>query len=408
MKFKQTSLDNGLTVIAEINPDAASMAAGFFVRTGSRDETPEVSGVSHFLEHMTFKGTDRRSAFDVSREFDEMGAQSNAFTSEENTVYWGAVLPEFQTRLLDLLADMLRPALRQEDFDIEKNVIKEEIALYEDEPDFRVYEKLMALNFAGHPLGNSILGTPESITAMRREDMQAYFDCRYSPGNVTVAGAGRIDFEAFVDKIAKGCSHWRPFDVNRATPTPTPTPTRELLADEKLTREHIGMMSPAPSRQDEARFAASLLAGIVGDVTGSRLFYALVDPAIADEASMHCHPLDEAGAFFTFISCDPARAQEAVDLAEKELAKFLSDGPTDAELEAAKNKGASALTLRSELPVGRLHPLGLEWVYTGRYMSREATIERICSITKGEVLELARRYDLKATTTLALGPAEKL
>ena len=408
MEFKQASLDNGLTVIAEINPDAASMAAGFFVRTGSRDETPEVSGVSHFLEHMAFKGTDRRSAFDVSREFDEMGAQCNAFTSEENTVYWGAVLPEFQTRLLDLLADMLRPAIRQEDFDIEKNVIKEESALYEDEPDFRVYEKLMAMNFAGHPLSNSILGTPESITAMRREDMRSYFDRRYSPGNVTVAGAGRIDFEAFVEKIAQACSHWQPFDVNRPTPTPTPPLTRDVLVDKKLSREHIGMMSPAPARQDEARFAASLLATIVGDVTGSRLFYALVDPAIADEASMACHLLDGAGAFLTFISCDPARAQEAVGLAEKELAKFLSDGPTDAELEAAKNKGASALTLRSELPVGRLHPLGLEWVYTGRYLSREATIERICSITKDEVLDVARRCDLKATTTLALGPAERL
>jgi len=294
MEFKQTSLENGLTLIAEINPGAASMAVGFFVRTGSRDETPEVSGVSHFLEHMTFKGTERRSALDVSREFDEMGAQSNAFTSEENTVYWGAVLPEFQTRLLDLLADMLRPALRQEDFDIEKNVIKEEIALYQDQPTFRVYEKLMGLHFAGHPLGNSILGTEESITAMRLEDMRAYFDRRYSPGNVTVAGTGRIDFEAFVEKIAQACSHWKPFDVHRPTPAPAPPRVRDVLVDKKLTREHIGIMSPAPSRQDPARFTASLLASIVGDATGSRLFYALVDPAVADEASMTCHLLDEA------------------------------------------------------------------------------------------------------------------
>ena len=209
MEFKQTSLDNGLTIIAEINPDAASIAAGFFVRTGSRDETPEVSGVSHFLEHMTFKGTDRRSAFDVSREFDEMGAQSNAFTSEENTVYWGAVLPEFQTRLLDLLADMLRPALRQEDFDIEKNVIKEEIALYEDEPDFRVYEKLMAEHFEAHPLGNSILGTKESIGNLTSEGMRAYFARRYSPDNMTLVGVGNVDFGSFVDKASGMCSRWR-------------------------------------------------------------------------------------------------------------------------------------------------------------------------------------------------------
>ena len=152
MEFKQTQLDNGLTIIAETTA-SASMAAGFFVRTGSRDETPEIAGVSHFLEHMVFKGTERRSAFEVNLAFDEMGAMYNAFTSEENTVYFGAVLPEYQGRLLDLLCDIMRPALREEDFTVEKQVILDEIALYEDQPSFRVYDKLMSAFFEGHPQG---------------------------------------------------------------------------------------------------------------------------------------------------------------------------------------------------------------------------------------------------------------
>src|ERR671919_156385 len=123
MTFEQALLPNGLHVVGERNPGARSLAAGYFTRTGSRDETPEVSGVSHFLEHMMFKGSERRSAADVNREFDEIGAQYNAFTSEEYTVYYGSVLPEFQARVLDLLTDLMRPSLRGEDFDVEKNVI---------------------------------------------------------------------------------------------------------------------------------------------------------------------------------------------------------------------------------------------------------------------------------------------
>src|SRR3712207_2686698 len=171
MRYDRHTLANGLEIVGEHNPAAKSMALGFFTRTGSRDETPEVSGVSHFLEHMMFKGSERRSAEDVDREFDEMGARYNAFTSEENTVYFGAVLPEFQSRLVDLLADMLRPSLRQDDFDTEKKVILEEIAMYKDRPHFTVYELARATYHHGHPLGNSVLGSTESIGALDRDQM---------------------------------------------------------------------------------------------------------------------------------------------------------------------------------------------------------------------------------------------
>ena len=246
MQFKHTKLENGLTIIAEVNPAAASMAAGFFVRTGSRDEMPDVSGVSHFLEHMVFKGTERRSAFDVNREFDEIGASYNAFTSEENTVYYAAVLPEFQTRMLELLCDIMRPALRAEDFEVEKKVILDEIARYQDIPRFRVYDKLMSEHFASHPLGNSILGVPESITALKRDDMQAYFNCRYSPGNVTAAGVGNLDFDAFVQTVSQACSAWPCCEAGRETSRASVAGAEKVVCDRKVLREHIGLMSSAP------------------------------------------------------------------------------------------------------------------------------------------------------------------
>src|SRR5438445_10714090 len=190
MPFHTHRLPNGLQLIGETSPSARSAALGFFVRTGSRDETPDVSGVTHFLEHMVFKGTPRRSAFDVNRDFDRIGADYNAFTSEENTVFHACLLPEYLPQAVDILADILRPSLRVEDFDMEKKVIIEEIGMYEYQPMWSAYDHAKKAFFADHPLGNSVLGTPESIIALARDERQAYFDRRYVAAIVTVAGAG--------------------------------------------------------------------------------------------------------------------------------------------------------------------------------------------------------------------------
>lgn len=408
MEFRHTQLDNGLNIVTEVNPAAASMAAGFFVQTGSRDETPEISGVSHFLEHMMFKGTPRRSPFDVNREFDEMGANYNAFTSEENTVYYGAVLPEFQTRLLDLLGDILRPALREEDFEIEKNVIIDEIALYEDMPRFRVYDRLMSEFFAGHPLGNSILGTRESIRALKASQMREYFERRYSAGNITLVGVGNLDFDAFVEKAEQMCGHWQHYDISRDRPGNPGHTHSVVLTDPKVTREQIGMMSPAPSMQDHERYAGDLLSCIVGDDTGSRFYYELVEPAITDEAELSYSAMDGAGGFLTFLSCDKKRAAEAQRIARNVLAKFVEEGPTEEEMTAAKNKIATSGTLKGELPMGRLTSVGFDWLYRQEYVPLKEQIEILFGVTRDEVHALAKRCDLRQTASVALGPLKKL
>lgn len=408
MQFEHTELANGLTIIAEVNPDAASAAAGFLVRTGSRDETPALAGVSHFLEHMVFKGTERRIAFDINREFDEMGALYNAFTSEENTVYWANVLPEFQTPLLDLLGDMLRPALRQEDFDIEKKVILEEIALYQDRPQHRLFEKLMAEHFGEHPLSHSVLGTSESVQALKREHMLEYFNRRYSPSNVTLVGTGKLDWDAFVSKAEQMCAQWTKYAVARDTPDIPGTRRTSVITDSRLVRQHIAMMSPGPSAQEESRHAAHLLTTILGDATGSRLFYALVEPAIAEEAWCMYEAFDGTGGFITFVCADPARAPEALRIAREEYDKFSAEGSSEGELNAAKNKAASVATLMGELPMGRLVAVGFDWVYRRVYTPLAAYIERMLAVTSDEIHELAKRCELTAPTVLALGPNESL
>src|SRR3954454_6473220 len=181
MQFHHTVLDNGLRVIAELNDQAHSVASGFFVKTGSRDESPEVAGVSHFLEHMVFKGTPRRDALAVNRDFDRVGAKHNAQTSEEDTVYHVTSLPEYLPKSFDVLSDILRPNLREDDFETEKKVIIEEIRMYLDNPMSVAYEAAKEAHFGPHPLGQSILGSVESISAMTADQMRSYFARYYSP-----------------------------------------------------------------------------------------------------------------------------------------------------------------------------------------------------------------------------------
>ena len=408
MDFRQTTLDNGLVVLAETNHDQASMAMGFFVRTGSRDETDDVAGVSHFLEHMMFKGTDKRSASDINRELDDLGATYNASTSEENTFYYAAALPEHQDVLVNLLSDMLRPALRREDFDLEKNVIIDEIARYEDLPHFKTFEKTLATYFRGHPLGRSVLGSNESVRALTLEQMREYFQRRYSPGNIVLVAAGRLDFDCFVDLVADRCGHWQAFDVGRDLPPAPGLADTVVMTDTNVVRQHIGVMSPAPSLQDDERYAAHVAATIIGGSTNSRLFYALVDPAIADMASMTYDGMDGVGGFLSYLSCDPHRAGEVMEIFRRELGKFMDAGPRDNELTAAKNQQAASWTLGSEMPMGRLVRIGFNWIYRREHVPLDETIDRLLAVTGEEVLALVRRCDLLAASVFALGPIEEL
>src|SRR2546423_1393223 len=187
LKFHHKQLPNGLDVIAEVNPDSHSTALGLFVKTGSRDESMEVNGVSHFLEHMMFKGSDKYTWEDVNRIFDEMGARYNAFTSQEMTAYYANVLPEFTEKAVEHLSHLLRPALRESDFTTEKNVILEEIAMYLDDPGHRLYERLMEAHFGNHPLPISILASASSLRNHQRAHTARSFSARDGCGSFYIA-----------------------------------------------------------------------------------------------------------------------------------------------------------------------------------------------------------------------------
>ncbi len=409
MPFHSQQLANGLQIIGETSPSARSAALGFFVRTGARDETPEECGVTHFLEHMVFKGTPHRTALDVNRDFDRIGADYNAFTSEENTVFHAAVLPEYLPQAVDILADILRPSLRSDDFDMEKKVIIEEIGMYEDQPMWSAYDHAKRIYFGQHKLGNSILGTPESITALSRDQMHSYFQRRYVAPNIIVAAAGNFDWPRFVELVEKHCGQWQKGETGRNGVCETQGSGRfEVMTKEKVMQEHVFLISPGPAADSPLRYAADLLGMAIGDDSGSRLYWALVDPGLADSADSSFHEYEGAGAFYTSFSCQPEQAEEDLEIVMEVLHDVQKNGIREEELNQARSKVLSRVVRGSERPKGRLMALGMNWIYQHGYRSMDDELRAFESVTLSDIHQVLDRYPLDRVTALALGPLAKL
>ncbi len=408
MKFEKTTLANGLQIVAEINEDALSTSLGFFVRTGGRDETDEISGVSHFLEHMVFKGTDRRSAEDVNRELDELGGVSNACTAEETTAFYAKVLPELQERAIDLLSDILRPSLRQADFDMEKQVVLEEINMYADQPPFLIDEKCREYFWAGHPLSRSVLGTRETVGALTLDMMRDYFERRYSPGNVVFAACGRLDFDQTVRWVEERCGGWRPFDAPRERRRAKGISGSHVSKREGTTQEYVMQLVDGPAGNDSDRYAAALLSVILGGSTGSRFFWELVDSGLADVASLSSSVYSDSGFTVAELSCAPSLVDENLAAMRAILCEAQKNGVTEEELNRAKNKLLTAIALSAEDGMTRLFAVGEEQLSSGKYYSVADDLRIVRELTVDKLNDVMRKYPFDNPFTIAVGPLDSL
>jgi predicted Zn-dependent peptidase len=406
LEFRSHQLENGLEIVAETNDDAHSMSVAFLVRAGSRDESDEVAGVSHFLEHMCFKGTPRRSADDVNREFDEIGAHYNAFTSEECTAYYASVLPEYQEQSVDLLADILRPSLRPDDFDMEKKVILEEIQMYLDQPPFGMDDRIKLLHLGGHPLARSVLGTSGSITDLTPQQMRDYFASRYSADNVFVAAAGRVDFDALVEHVAARCGDWKPAAPGRETSPAVSQPRFEVVHRPTATQQYVLGLADAPAAEDADRYAAKLLATIIGDDSGSRLYWELVDPGLAETASLGHYEYLGVGMFYTWLACEPDLVEENLTRLHAVFHQVESNGITDDELRQAKNKVKARVVLGSERPQNRLFNVGGNWLQRREYRTVADDLKALDAVTLDDLRAVLRKFPLSRYSTITVGPSK--
>lgn len=404
-EFKRAVLDNGLTVIAECSPLAHTAAVGFFVKTGARDEPRELMGVSHFLEHMVFKGTERRSADDVNKHFDRIGANHNAFTTGELTAFHAHVLPERLGDATEIIADIMRPALRQTDFDEEKGVILEEIAMYDDNPFWRLWEHASERFFGAHPLGHRVLGTRDTVKALTRDQMQRYFDERYSASNTVVCAAGAMDFEALVAQVRDLCGSWPTGQVVRAHPPFHVHEEKLLVPMKQANRAYLAWLCPAPSLADPRRYAAAMLAQVLGDTEGSRLYWALVESGIAEEAQAQYDGHDGLGEYIAYAACKPEDADKVDAIVRAEMAR-LGDSLTEKELENARAKVATAVVVAGERPAGRMRRLGSLWLYRGSYASLEDELAEIERLTVEDLRHIAHDFPMRPTLSARVVPAE--
>lgn len=404
MNFFSHKLPNGLEVIAEVHSGALTSALGFFVRAGARDESPELAGVSHFLEHMAFKGTETLTAEDINRGFDAIGASYNAMTSHDETVYYAVVLPEYLPRAFELLAALIRPALRDEDFQVEKQVILEEIKMYEDQPPYGVDDLCRARFFSGHPLGQSVLGTAESISQLTATQMRAYFHRRYTANNMIIAATGAVDFDQLVALAEDYCGDLESAENDRLRQRVDPGFGIRVHEKSSATLQYMIQIAEAPPADSPDRFAAQLLASIVGASSSSRLYWEFIEPGRVDSISLGYEGFEDAGIFVTVMSCSPELLVDNLQRLRKLYANLEQYGVTEAELQRMKNKLTSALALAAERPVARLFPIGSERLTTGRYRSLKDDLAMLENLTLQQLNAVAEKYPLTCNATEIVGP----
>jgi predicted Zn-dependent peptidase len=402
VKIEKEVLANGLTLIFEHNREARSSAVGYFVRTGARDEEPEESGVSHFLEHMVFKGTPTKSSMDITYELGNLGAQANAYTSEEATVYHASIIPEAVEPYTRLLSDMIRPALAQEEFDVEKNVILEEIALYQDRPQFYLFDNALTDYFHGHTAGNSILGTVESITQLKRGQMAAYHERRYVTGNMALVVSGQFDRSRVREVVSECTASWQAKTAPRIVKPFQPSRRNATYKKAGLNQLHLLSISEGASTRDEKRIALSVLALILGDATGSRLYWELVHTGLVESAFVDSDERDGTGCFFVYAACDPANEQ----LVKKKIDTIMASARefTEEELHRAKTKLCSRIVLQGETPLSRLMALGSGWLSREEVVPLDVLVERVKQVSAEDIKGLFDRYRLQDWSEYRLIP----
>ncbi|HYF49833.1 MAG TPA: pitrilysin family protein [Planctomycetota bacterium] len=403
-RFSLHQFDNGLTLCMEHMPQAISSAVGFVVRTGARNEEAKLDGVSHFLEHMMFKGTHKRGWLEINRDFDLMGARYNAFTSWEETCYYAWVLNEEVPRALELLSDMLAPTLPPEEFNTEKKVILEEIAQYEDMPQQVVFEEAMRVAFSGHRLSSNIIGSPKTVKRMTRDEMLAYFQRRYTPANIVLFACGNIDeprLIADVERLWAGRGGpAAPTDVT----TPAFHPGRRILQKKDVARQHVILLWPSLGMSDRRSVAASILGAIYGDEKNSRLYWALRHTGLAEEASGGYFGFSDTGVIAAQAACDPDKAQKVSGILQQE-ARRLRKGIQKTELERARNRARTAVVLSAETPFERFRQLMQEYLARREFLTTDEMLARIASVSLKDLYALLEEFPLdKRCVLTSLGP----
>jgi predicted Zn-dependent peptidase len=408
--FDRTVLDSGATIVTERMSEVRSVSVGFWFDVGSRDEPDSLAGASHFLEHLLFKGTPSRSAKDIANAFDAVGGDVNAFTGKEYTCYYSRVLNDDLPMALDVLSDMiLNSSLNPEELESERRVILEEIAMHEDAPDELVHDLFYRSMWDGHSLGRPVLGFNETISAVERDEVAHYWNERYSPENLVVAAAGRLEHDDLVARIEELFGNDRSGQRTlRNGPAPTPRVGTDIH-QRPTEQAHMVLGLEGIHRSDEDRHALTVLDTVIGGGMSSRLFQEVREKrGLAYSVYSYRSLFADAGTFAVYAGTTPQNARTVMDIIKKEFASILVDGISESELARAKGHVKGSLVLSGEDPGSRMNRLGRQQITTGEILSIDELIDRFDALTMEDVTRVANRVLGKKDMRLTVvGPFEE-
>ncbi|PZD93371.1 insulinase family protein [Paenibacillus sambharensis] len=386
------TLQNGLRVVIENIPTCRSVSFGIWVKNGSRNETLLDNGISHFIEHMLFKGTEQRTAKDIADLFDGIGGNVNAFTSKEYTCYFAKVLDQHLPIAVDALADMFF----ESQFDAgelakEKNVILEEISMYEDTPDDKVHDEASRASFGDHPLAYSILGLEERLTAMGPEDLRSYMNAHYRTDNTVIAMAGNVEDRQVLELLEK---HFGRFDRRGTSPElHSPAFKGQYLFHKKKTEQnHLCLTFPGCSIADPQLYAMILLNNAIGGGMSSRLFQEIREKrGLAYSVYSYHTSYADTGLFTVYAGTAPKQTKDVLDLTIEQLGEISANGLTDSELHRGKEQLKGSLILSLESTSSRMNRIGKNELMLGRHYTIDEMLERIDSVSMKDIKDVTGR-----------------
>ncbi len=404
--YQRATLPNGLKLICEPIPHVHSVSIGIWVGTGSRYEDPMYNGISHFIEHMLFKGTSRRTTKQIAEEIDAVGGQLNAFTTKEYTCYYAKVLGERFHLGIDLLADMFTNSLfAPEEIEKEKLVILEEIKSFEDSPDELVHDMLAGAILKEHPLGWPILGTPESIARINRQVIMKYLLQHYTPDNIVIAAAGNLQIDQIIAEVEKSFSKLSG-EFNYQFP-PLPAFSPEIVLKSKDTEQvHLCLGTRGVNRKHSDKYAVFVLDSILGGSVSSRLFQELREErGLVYVTGSNHSAFKDTGIFSVYAGTSFKNYDEVVGLIKHEIKRLFNEMVSDIELNRAKEQLKGNLLLGLESTSNRMNRIAKLELYQDQLLTPEESVAKVEAVTKDDILRIAgEMFGAKEPVITAIGP----
>jgi len=380
---RKTTLDNGLVIVSEKMPYLRSVAFGIFLRSGSRHETADQHGLTHFLEHALFKGTRKRSVAQIASEGDSLGGYLDAFTGREMVGYCNTVLDEHLPRAFDLLADLVTgPAFDPAELEKERNVIIEEIKMVEDTPDDIIFDIFCENFYPQHPLGRTILGTAETLATFKDGAVESYYDQIYRPDNFVLAAAGNCEHEQIIDLAREYFGHLKPRRAPLASSTPQPSAPITLRHKAELEQSHVVIGTPSVSLVSEDLYTANLLSVILGGGMSSRLFQSIREElSLAYSVLAGVSPYKDCGYMTIYAGTSTDQIEETIEATMAELRRVKAEAISEEELQLNKDQLKAAVRLNLESSSSRMSALAGQEMTFGRFISPDEVIGKIEAVT---------------------------